>query len=204
MRRCLSVLLVSVFMVLPVHNSQAAGDAAKGEAKAAACAACHGADGNSTNPEWPKLAGQHAAYLVKQITDFQAAAMRSNPLMAPMLVGVSEQDAADLAAYFSSKPPTLGFASAEWHDLGERIYRAGIKESGTPACIACHGPRGLGNPLAGFPRLAGQHAKYTLKQLENFRSLTRRNDVGEMMRDAVRYMTPAQMQAVASYIAGLR
>ena len=203
MKKCLLVLLASIVMVLSVPV-QAMGDAAKGQGKAATCAACHGTDGNSANPEWPKLAGQHVAYLVKQINDFQAGTMRSNLLMSPMSVGISKADAADISAYFAGKTPTLGFASAELHKLGEQIYRAGVKESGVPACMACHGPRGLGNPLAGFPRLAGQHAAYTLKQLELFRSEERSNDVAGMMRDAVRYMTPQQIQAVASYIAGLR
>ena len=203
MLRSFLTLFASAFIALSM-NAYAAGNAATGQAKAAICAGCHGVDGNSINPEWPKLAGQHADYLIKQMNDFKSDTHRSNALMAPMLVDLTNQDIADLAAYFESMPTSGGFASAELHALGEQIYRAGIKESGVPACIACHGPRGLGSPLAGFPRLAGQHAKYIRLQLEHFRTGERNNDRSEMMRDTARYMTPQQMQAVAEYIAGLR
>ncbi len=199
MKQCLTTVLLG--MAVSFHAL--AGDPAAGEAKAALCVACHGPAGNSVNPEWPKLAGQHAKYTAKQIRDFKAGATRNNALMAPMIAGLSDQDIEDIAAYYAIQPSTGGFASEERHALGERIYRGGVMESGVPACIACHGPRGTGNGPAGFPRVAGQHATYTAKQIEDWRHGNRTNDPNEMMADAVRYLTPTETQAVSEYIAGL-
>ena len=123
--------------------------------------------------------------------------------MAPMIASLSDQDIEDIAAYYASRSSTGGFSSEGLHALGERLYRGGNSESGVPACIACHGPRGAGNAFAGFPRLAGQHATYTVKQLEDWRNGIRSNDPNEMMADAVRYLTPTEMKAVGEYIAGL-
>ena len=199
MKQC----LITVLLCTAVSFHAFAGDPAAGEAKAALCIACHGPAGNSVNPEWPKLAGQHAKYTAKQIRDFMAGATRSNALMAPMIAGLSEQDIEDISAYYAAQASTGGFASEALHALGERIYRGGNMESGVPACIACHGPRGAGNGPAGFPRLAGQHAVYTAKQLEDWRNGRRSNDPNDMMADAVRYLTPGEMKAVSEYIAGL-
>ena len=200
MKQCLITVLLCA--AVP-SNALAGGDPAAGEAKAAICASCHGPDGNSTNPEWPKLAGQHAKYLAKQIHDLKAATTRSNALMAPMIAGLSDQDVEDIAAFYAIRSSTGGFASEGLHALGERIYRGGNPQSGVPACIACHGPRGTGNEPAGFPRLAGQHAIYTAKQLEDWRTGKRTNDPNEMMADAARYLTPEEAQAVSEYVAGL-
>ena len=199
MKQCLTTVLLCT----AVSFNALAGDPAAGEAKAALCVACHGPAGNSVNPEWPKLAGQHAKYTAKQIRDFKAGATRNNALMAPMIAGLSDQDIEDIAAYYGTQSSTGGFASEAMHGLGERIYRGGNMESGVPACIACHGPRGTGNGPAGFPRLAGQHATYTAKQIEDWRHGNRTNDPNEMMADAVRYLTPRETQAVSEYIAGL-
>ena len=200
MKQCLTTLLLCTAVSF---NALAAGDPVAGEAKAALCSSCHGPAGNSVNPEWPKLAGQHARYTAKQIHDFKAGKTRSNALMAPMIAGLSDQDVEDIAAYYASRTSTGGFASEELHALGERIYRGGNTESGVPACIACHGPRGAGNGPAGFPRIAGQHATYTAQQLEAWRLGDRSNDPNGMMADAVRYLTPAEAKAVSDYIAGL-
>ena len=200
MKQCLTAVLLCTAISF---NVLAAGDPAAGEAKAALCTACHGPAGNSVNPEWPKLAGQHAKYTAKQIHDFKEGVTRNDALMAPMIAGLSDQDIEDIAAYYASQSSTGGFTSQEMHALGERIYRGGNKESGVPACIACHGPRGFGNGPAGFPRLAGQHATYTAKQLEDWRTGIRTNDSSEMMADAVRYLTPTEAKAVSEYIAGL-
>ena len=200
MKQCLTTVLLCTAVSF---NAPAGGDPAAGEAKAALCASCHGPDGNSVNPEWPKLAGQHAGYLAKQIHDLNAAATRRNELMAPMIAGLSDRDVEDIAAFYATRSSTGGFASEELHALGERIYRGGNPRSGVPACIACHGPRGAGNGPAGFPRLAGQHAIYTAKQLEDWRTGNRSNDPSEMMADAVRYLTPLEMKAVSEYVAGL-
>ena len=199
MKQCLT----SVLLCTAVSFNVLAGDPVAGEAKAALCTSCHGPAGNSVNPGWPKLAGQHARYTAKQVRDFKVGATRSDALMAPMIAALSDQDIEDIAAYYSLQPSSGGFVSEELHALGERIYRGGNMESGVPACIACHGPKGAGNGPAGFPRLAGQHAAYTAKQLEDWRIGSRANDPSDMMADAVRYLTPGEAKAVSEYIAGL-
>ena len=199
MKQCLTTVLLCTVVSI---NALAA-DPAAGAAKAALCVACHGPAGNSANPEWPKLAGQHAKYTAKQIRDFMAGVTRSNELMAPMIAGLSDQDIEDISAYYAIQRSSGGFASEEMHALGERIYRGGNAESGVPACIACHGPRGGGNGPAGFPALAGQHAVYTAKQIDDWRFGNRSNDPNQMMADAVRYLTPEETRAVSEYIAGL-
>jgi len=182
----------------------AAGDPAAGQTKSAVCAACHGTDGNSpANPLWPKLAGQHPGYIVKQLQALKAGTGRTDPTMAPMAAPLSDQDMADLAAYFASQSTKIGAASPAQVTLGEKIYRAGDKDSGLPACMGCHGPAGMGNDPANFPRLSGQHADYTVKQLMAFRSGERKNDLNGMMRDVANKMTNDQMKAVAQVIAGL-
>ncbi len=180
----------------------AEGDAAAGEAKAAACASCHGADGNSANPDWPKLAGQHPLYLVKQLQEFKSG-VRSNPMMSPMAAPLSEQDMADLAAYFAAQDPQPGAADEAMVELGEDIYRGGIPATGVAACIGCHGPAGAGNPAAKFPALSWQHSNYTVNQLQAFKAGQRNNDAGKMMRNVAGPMTEQEMKAVASYIQGL-
>ena len=195
--------LTTVLLCTAVSFNALAGDPAAGAAKVALCVACHGPAGNSTNPAWPKLAGQHAKYTAKQIRDFKAGETRSDATMAPMIAALSDRDIDDIAAYYATQPSTGGYASAELHALGERIYRGGNMESGVPACIACHGPRGAGNGPAGFPRVAGQHAVYTAKQLEDWRTGSRANDANGMMADAARYLAPGEMKAVSEYIAGL-
>ncbi len=195
--------LITLLFLAAFGGVAAEGDIVAGERKSATCTACHGPGGNSVNPEWPVLAGQHASYTAKQIRNFMEGKTRNNALMAPMIANLSEQDIEDIAAYYASRTPTGGYASAELHALGERIYRGGIGESGVPACIACHGPRGLGNESAGFPRIAGQHATYTAKQLNDWRTGARSNDANAMMAEAVRLMSPMEMKAVSEYIAGL-
>lgn len=195
--------LLSVSAALGAPGALAAGDASAGKAKANTCAGCHGADGNSANPEWPKLAGQHPGYLVKQLQEFKAGD-RENATMAPMAAPLSEQDMQDLAAYYAAQEIQHGQADPELVELGEQIYRGGNKASGVSACMACHGPAGKGNPAANFPALAGQHATYTEIQLKAFRSGARANDYGSMMRNVAARMTDAEIKAVASYIQGLR
>jgi len=195
--------IFSVSATLAATTSLAAGDAVAGKAKAASCAACHGADGNSANPEWPKLAGQHAPYLVKQLANFKAGG-RNNAMMAPMAAPLSEQDMADIAAFFTSQTLAEGKADPALVAAGEKLFRGGNATTGVAACMGCHGPNGMGNPLANFPRLSGQHAAYTVNQLKTFRSGERANDAGKMMQNIAARMTDAEMQAVASYIEGLR
>lgn len=181
----------------------AAGDPTAGREKSASCAACHGTDGNSLVAQFPKLAGQHARYLVKQLRDFKAG-KRKDPTMGPMAMPLTEADMADLAAYYAGQAVKPGKADPAKVDLGERIWRAGNEATGVPACTGCHAPNGRGNPEAGFPALAGQHAAYTLKQLKAFAAGERSNDPGAMMRTIARKMTGEEMAAVAAYIEGLR
>jgi len=188
-----------------VPSANKSGSAAKGKALSAVCAACHGADGNSVNPDWPKIAGQGEAYLIKQINDFRHD-KRAEATMTPMAKGIaSDEDVAHLAAYFSAQKTKLGTASNK--DLiakGEAIYRGGVLSSGVAACSACHGPTGAGNPAAKFPQISGQHSKYTINQLKAFKAGKRVNDSGKMMQNVALKMTDAEMRAVAEYIAGLR
>lgn len=184
-------------------DATAAGDPAAGKAKSTSCVACHGQDGNSTNPAWPKIAGQHSQYIVKELRDLKAAKSRSNPLMAPIVAGLDEQDMKDLAAYYSDQQPQGGYANEEYVDRGEEIYRGGSFESGFAACMSCHGPAGSGNPLGRIPRVAGQHAEYTVTQLKAFRSGERSNDPYGIMRDVAKRMTDEEIRAVAEYISGL-
>lgn len=202
MKKVLLIALASLSFGL-TGAALAAGDKVAGKQKSAVCAACHGQDGNSVNPEWPKIAGQHPSYIVKQLMDFKHD-RRVNPTMSPMAKPLSEQDMEDLAAFFSSQEMTLGTADQTKVALGEALYRGGNTASGVPACAACHGPDGLGNPAANFPRLAGQHAKYTAMQLYAFRKGERDNDAGKMMRNIAVKMTDEEIEAVAEYIAGLR
>jgi cytochrome c553 len=185
-----------------VSNYSYAGDPAKGKTLSQTCAACHSADGNSINPIWPKLAGQHTQYLVKQIQDFKDG-KRVNDQMAPMVAALSEQDIADLAAYFSSQKIKHGSAKPELIEAGQKLYRAGDTQAGIPACMACHGPAGAGNPAALYPTIAGQHAAYTATQLKAFKSEERSNDANKVMRTISASMTNAQIEAVSEYIQGL-
>lgn len=181
---------------------QAAGDAAAGKTKSVTCQACHGADGNSANPLWPKLAGQHAGYLAAQLADFKSG-KRKDPTMSAMVAALGDADMQDLAAYFADQAITPGAANPDLVASGEKLYRGGNSKSGVAACIGCHGPKGAGNPAAKFPSLSGQHADYVAKTLTDFRSGTRANDPNGMMRDIAAHMTDAEIKAVSSYVSGL-
>jgi cytochrome c553 len=179
------------------------GDAAKGQAAAAVCAACHGADGNSVVPLNPNLAGQHARYLDKQLQNFKSGE-RKNEIMKSMVAALSSQDMANLAAYYAAKVPRPGVArSQELADAGKKLYRGGDIAAGLPACMACHGPDGAGIP-AQFPRLAGQFKEYTLAQLKNFRSGERANDSANMMQSIAARLNDRQIEALAEYVSGLQ
>jgi len=179
------------------------GDPQAGKQKSATCTACHGADGNGTNPQYPKIAGQHASYIVKQLEDYKAGTERSNPIMAGMVAPLSEQDMRDLAAYYASQNRSGGYAAEDLAERGERLYRGGNAERDIPACIGCHGPAGDGDPLAPFPSLFGQYSEYTAAQLRAFRDGVRKNDYNGMMRDVARWLTDEEIEAVSQYIAGL-
>jgi cytochrome c553 len=188
-------------------------DAAKGSDKAQGiasqvCAACHAADGNSAIPANPKLAGQFADYLNKQLNDYKAAAgkkpARENPVMNGMVANLSAADMKNLAALYAGQKPKPGAATdKDLAALGQKLWRGGNAASGVPACAGCHGPAGAGIP-GQYPRLSGQHAEYIAAQLKLFRDGGRANDPNGMMRGVAARMTEREMNAVAQYAAGLR
>lgn len=181
------------------------GDPEAGQAKAAICTACHGPDGNSVTPEWPSLAGQHAGYAVKQLRAYRSGE-RSSVVMQGPVATLTEQDMADISAFFAAQTLRAKGANPELAGTGERIYRGGIPERGIAACIACHGPTGRGNPLANYPRIAGQHATYVFNTLKSYASGERRSDsdVEQMMRNVAELLLEDEMRALASYVQGLQ
>lgn len=166
-----------------------------------ACVSCHGAAGNSTISQNPKLAGQHAAYLAKQLHDFTGPT-RNNAVMTAMAKALSAEDIQNITAYLNTQEAKPGAAkNKELVELGKKIYRSGIGAINVPACAGCHGPNGSGIP-AEFPRLAGQHQDYTIAQLTNFRSGTRTNSIP--MTAIASRMSDEEIKAVADYVAGLK
>ena len=197
------VITTTLLISIGMGQAQAAGDPVAGKAKAGQCAACHGPDGNSVNPEWPKLAGQHADYLVKQLQFFEVGE-RENATMKPMANVLDAQGREDVAAYYASQTVKMGTADPELVELGEKIYRGGNAESGIAPCMGCHGPNGAGNPAALYPALRGQHAKYVENQLHGFAEGKRVNEnAKKMMQILSARMTNREIRAVASYIQGL-
>jgi len=193
--------LILVIFMLSVANSVLAGDAEAGKEKSGTCAACHGSEGISAAPMWPNLAGQHATYTAKQLKEFRDG-KRQAPAMAPMAMGLSDEDMADLAAYYASLPAQESVGVDEkFVALGEEVYTRGAE--GVMACTACHGPTGKGIEAAGFPSITGQKIDYTIKTLKDFRSGYRNNDMNGMMRDIAKAMTDEQIEAVANYLTGL-
>ena len=191
-----------------------AGSVEAGSAKSAICAACHGPSGNSVNPEWPTLAGQNAAYLREQLGMFKAR-KRNNPVMQPIIDPLNEQDFADLAAYFAAQTPEGLEADPSYWKAGEALYRAGDVSRNIPACGACHGPAGQGNPGAGYPALRAQHSVYTVKQLQDYLTQNRYRDAtnpatvhatrnSAMMSTIAARLAPEDIRNLASYLQGLR
>ena len=180
-----------------------AGDISRGEELSGSCAACHGADGNSDNPEWPNIAGQGERYLFEQLKAYQTGD-RENAVMAGQVSDLDEQDMRDLAAYYASlEPGVAGGVDPELRERGEDIYRGGIPDKGVAACMACHGPAGAGMAGAGFPRVGGQHAQYTAEQLRKYRDGDRDTDRNRMMRDVAERLSDDEIEAVSSYLSGL-
>lgn len=181
------------------------GDAEAGQSKAAVCAACHGMDGNSISSEWPKLAGQHAKYLERQTMLFKNGG-RVNAVMAGMAAPLSEQDMADISAYYAQQTGAPGVADEALVALGESIYRGGKLETQVPACMACHGPNGAGNPGVAYPQVRGQHADYAAAKLRAFRDgevWGTGDQANSVMVDVARGLTDAEIEALASYMEGL-
>ena len=193
----------------PAPQAQAAakppaqGSVDAGRAKSATCAACHGVDGNSVTPDWPSLAGQHPEYIAKQLKAFKSGD-RKSVTMLPFAQMLSDEDALDVAAYFSAQKPTPKGADPALISLGQQIYRGGLPSRGIPACIACHGPTGHGNPFAAFPRIGWQHAAYVTQTLQAYKSGDRASDgASQMMRNVASLLKDDEIRALASYVQGL-
>lgn len=198
------------------HGPAQPGDAAAGAGKAAACAACHSVDGNSTDPQYPKLAGQNERYIARQLALYKSGE-RENPIMMGFASTLSPQDMRDIGAHFAQQTVRGGIADEspiaegpnqgkKFYQVGEALYRGGDAARGIPACMACHGPSGHGNAGAAYPALAGQHSGYTATQLRHFREGkvwgrdTRQNVI---MGDVAKQLTDEEIQALATYIEGL-
>ena len=209
MFQSLSKFSIAFALVLAGNQAMAGGDAEAGQAKAATCVACHGVDGNSAVPTFPKLAGLGHKYLLKQMKDIRDG-RRPVALMAGQVDNMSDQDLADIAAFYDAQPRTGGMADPNKVTLGRKVYLAGIAERQVPACSGCHSPTGNGNGPAGYPSLGGQHAEYIAGQLKMFRKgyedPTGRTNGGEakIMRTTAFRMSDMEIEAVASYIAGLQ
>ncbi len=197
----LAAFMICALLSAPVALAQ--GSAEAGQQKAATCAACHGQDGNSLNPEWPSLAGQHEQYIVKALKAYRPGGSRNNVLMLGQVAALSDQDMADLGAYFAAQMRAPLMADPDLVAAGERLYRGGSQDKGISACIACHGPRGLGNPAAAYPAVAGQHATYTANSLRAYASEARASDPNQMMRNISALLSDDDIRAVSSYIQGL-
>lgn len=214
MKNSVLTTLVSIGLLAASSAVFAAGDASRGEALSGACAVCHGDDGNSLSPAFPKIAGLGEKYLLKQLQDIKSGD-RNVMEMAGQLDASSDQDLADIAAFYASQTTQLS-GSTEFKvklnsgvevsslELGAKLYRAGKLDVNTPSCSGCHSPTGMGNAPAGYPRISGQHADYLEKQLLAFRESERSND-GEArtMRSVTQYLSNAEIKALANYIAGL-
>jgi len=190
----------------------AAGNVEAGAQKAVVCSACHGPNGNSANPEWPSLAGQNAAYIREQLNLFKTG-KRNNPIMYPLAMPLTDEDIADLSAYFSAQTPAGLEADPAYWKNGEKLYRAGDRARQVPSCKACHGPVGRGNPGAGYPALQAQHSVYTIKQLTDYAAGQRyvdqtgaqaRSRNGHMMATISKRLSADDMRDLAAYIQGIR
>ncbi len=203
MKKTLAV--AAMFGMVAASSAYAGGSAMLAKAQKTAstvCSACHGVDGNSTSPLYPKLASQHEAYLAKQLRDFKSG-KRKNAIMSAMVMSLSLGDIQGLAAYFSAQQETPGHATKpKLVAAGKKIYRGGVAGTGVPACMSCHSPNGAGIPVL-FPQVAGQHAAYIAAQLKAFRAGTRANDPNKMMRQIALRMTDPEIAAVSQYIAAL-
>jgi len=197
--------LIAVLLLVNSLQAVAEGDAAVGESKAGICAACHGADGNSTVPQWPKLAGQHADYLERQFTLIKSGA-RPVPEMAGIVGLISEDDINNIAAWYASNTRKGGIAQEALVASGKKLWQAGNAKNSVPACMACHGPAGEGIPFVGFPALAGQHSAYVASMLKRYRAgenWGEKDAKSQIMNGVAERLSDSEIEAVASYIEGL-
>ena len=200
-----SMLAVFALVAAPASaQSLVDGDAAAGQARSATCTACHGAEGNSVNPEWPNIAGQHATYTAQTLRAFREG-KRQNVLMSSQAMMLSEEDIDNIAVYYEGLAGAAqSVANPDNVERGKALYRGGDNENGVAACIACHGPAGRGNAAAGYPALNGQHATYTVKQLQDYASGARQSyAANEVMQTIASRLSQEDMEALASYVQGL-
>jgi cytochrome c553 len=211
MNKAIAVMAISIIFTGAIGPSQAAGNARLGKTKTTSCASCHGDDGNSIAPMFPKLAGQHASYLAKQLNDFKNHS-RTDQSMEAMAAALSDQDIEDIGAFYATQKISFQNKDADekvriteaLSDAGKNLYVNGNTETGVPACNACHGPTGAGIAPAGFPVLKGQFGAYVTKTLNDYKSGTRTNDPEAMMQTIAKRMTENEINAVSAYIANLR
>ena len=197
------ILAATISGAIVNYSATAAGNVATGATKAVVCQACHGATGNSANPDWPSLAGLGADYIADQLKNFKEG-KRTNPVMMPNAANLSADDMADLGAYFDSLANTGLEADPSYWQAGEKLYRGGDATRGIPACMACHGPTGRGNEPAKFPALRGQQSVYLSKQLKDYASGARTTGPLGIMPTIAKRLSPEDIRNVSSYLQGLR
>jgi len=197
------ILAATISGAIVSNSALSAGNVETGATKAIVCQACHGANGNSVNPEWPSLAGIGADYIAEQLKNFKDG-KRKNPVMAPNAMALSPGDMADLGAYFDSLTNTGLEADPSYWQAGQKLYRGGDEARGIPACMACHGPTGRGNETAKFPALRGQHSVYVVKQLSDYASGARATGPNGIMEAIAKRLSPDDMRNVAAYLQGIR
>ena len=208
MNNRLALIASAALMMAPLFThaeSLVDGSVEAGKAKAVICAACHGQEGVSVNPMWPNLAGQSASYIVSQLQAFKRGE-RVDPLMSSQAMLLSDEDMNNVAVYFESLPAAVAaIGDASKVTKAEGIYRGGLEDKEVPACLACHGPTGRGNPAAGYPALNGQHTDYTAKQLRDYASGARKSDgTTREMRSIASRLSEDEIVAISSYVQGLK
>ena len=197
---CISFTL-TLLLIAPISFSMA-GDVEAGKSKSIVCSACHGQDGNSINPLWPSLAGQHKQYTIHTLRAYQNGT-RVDAVMQAQVMALTEQDLEDIAAYYNAQTMQKKDYDYGLAKKGESLYRGGNASTGVAACIACHGPTGRGNPGAGYPSLAGQHAEYTADALKGYIKTERKAGLNDMMQSLAPRLTAEEIEAVSEYIQAL-
>ena len=197
---CISSTLI-LLLIAPV-SFLFAGDVEAGKIKSIVCSACHGQDGNSINPLWPSLSEQHEQYTINTLRAYQNG-NRVDSIMKAQVLALTEEDFEDIAAYYSAQKIQQKEYDYELAKKGESLYRGGNSSTGVAACIACHGPTGRGNPGAGYPSLAGQHAEYTQDALKDYVTLERKTGLNDMMQSLAPRLTTEEIEAVSEYIQAL-
>ena len=197
---CISFTLI-LLLIAPISFSMA-GDVEAGKSKSIVCSACHGQDGNSINPLWPSLAGQHKQYTIHTLRAYQNGT-RVDAVMQAQVMALTEQDLEDIAAYYNAQTMQKKDYDYGLAKKGESLYRGGNASTGVAACIACHGPTGRGNPGAGYPSLAGQHAEYTADALKGYIKTERKAGLNDMMQSLATRLTAEEIEAVSEYIQAL-